>query len=226
MIWILWTAAPWKALPSEYPPYQTCHRRMQEWVADRVFWKILTALATDLRERGKIDLTKAFIDGTHAGAKRGALSSELLAVDPQQMAIADARGLPIAVGLASGPCHEAPLVEATLGRKFVRGRLLRLIGDKAYDSNKRDAALRKRGIDMISPNHSTRKLQNQDGRKLRRYKRRWLVERVFAWLMRSRRLVTRYEHKAAFCYGVLEMRSSCAGGRGSRASRDTRSCAR
>jgi transposase len=51
---------------------------------------------------------------------------------------------------------------------------------------------------MISPNHSTRKLQNQDGRKLRRYKRRWLVERVFAWLMRSRRLVTRDEHKAGF----------------------------
>jgi transposase len=84
MLWILWTGAPWKALPNEYPPYQTCHRRMQEWVADRVFWKILTALAEDLRERGKIDLTEAFIDGTHAGANRGALSSELLAVAPQQ----------------------------------------------------------------------------------------------------------------------------------------------
>ena len=32
MLWILWTGAPWKALPSEYPPYQTVHRRMQEWV--------------------------------------------------------------------------------------------------------------------------------------------------------------------------------------------------
>ena len=84
MLWILWTGAPWKALPSEYPPYQTCHRRMQEWVAERVFWKILKALAEDLRDRGKIDLTEAFIDGTHAGAKRGALSSELLAVGPQQ----------------------------------------------------------------------------------------------------------------------------------------------
>jgi transposase len=80
MLWILWTGAPWKALPSEYPPYQTCHRRMQEWVEDRVFWKILKALAEDLRDRGKIDLTEAFIDGTHAGAKRGDLSSELLAV--------------------------------------------------------------------------------------------------------------------------------------------------
>jgi transposase len=77
MLWILWTGAPWKALPSEYPPYQTVHRRMQEWVAARVFWKVLKALAEDLRTRGKIDLTEAFIDGTHVGAKRGARSSEL-----------------------------------------------------------------------------------------------------------------------------------------------------
>ena len=84
VLWILWTGAPWKALPAEYPPYQTCHRRMQEWVRDRVFMKILKALAEDLRERGRIDLTEAFVDGTFAGAKRGALSSELLAVAPQQ----------------------------------------------------------------------------------------------------------------------------------------------
>ena len=80
MLWILWTGAPWKSLPSEYPPYQTCHRRMQEWVEARVFMKILKALAEDLRDRGKIDLTEAFIDGTHAGAKRGDLSSESHAV--------------------------------------------------------------------------------------------------------------------------------------------------
>ena len=72
------------ALPSEYPPYQTVHRRMQEWVELRVFWKVVKALAEDLRARGKIDLTEAFIDGTHAGAKRGDFSSELLAVAPQQ----------------------------------------------------------------------------------------------------------------------------------------------
>jgi transposase len=84
MLWVLWTGAPWSALPSEYPPFQTVHRRMQEWVVERVFWKVLKVLAEDLRERGKIDLTEAFIDGTHAGAKRGALSSELLGVDPQR----------------------------------------------------------------------------------------------------------------------------------------------
>jgi transposase len=35
VLWILWTGAPWKALTSEYPPYQTCHGRMQEWVSQR-----------------------------------------------------------------------------------------------------------------------------------------------------------------------------------------------
>lgn len=124
------------------------------------------------------------------------------------MAVADGHGLPIAVGIASGPRHEAKLVIPTLGQRFVRGRLVRLIGDKAYDSNILDAELRKRGIDMIAPNLSTRAEQNQDLRKLRRYKRRWLVERLFAWLMKSRRLVTRYEHKAENFLGLLQL--ACA----------------
>jgi transposase len=109
------------------------------------------------------------------------------------------------IGIASGPRHEAQLVIETLGQRFVCGRLVRLIGDKAYDGNGLDAELRKRGIDMIAPNLSTRAEQNQDLRKLRRYRRRWLVERLFAWLMKSRRLVTRYEHKAENFLGLLQL---------------------
>lgn len=74
VLWVLWTGAQWRALPGEYPPYQTCHRRFQEWVREKVFRKVLRALAEDLRDRGKLDLTENFIDGTHAGAKRGATS--------------------------------------------------------------------------------------------------------------------------------------------------------
>jgi hypothetical protein len=44
-----------------------------------VFEKILEALAKDLRDRGKLDLTEGFIDGTHAGAKKGGLVWEKLA---------------------------------------------------------------------------------------------------------------------------------------------------
>ena len=71
ILWILRTGAPWKDLPGRYPSYQTCHRRFQFWVQNGVFEQILIKLAKDLKERGKIDITECFIDGTFAGAKKG-----------------------------------------------------------------------------------------------------------------------------------------------------------
>ena len=73
ILWVLRTGAPWKDLPNRYPAYQTCHRRYQEWVEDGVLENILKELARDLEERGKIDLTETFIDGSFASAKKGAL---------------------------------------------------------------------------------------------------------------------------------------------------------
>ena len=73
ILWILRTGAPWKDLPGRYPPYQTCHRRFQQWVEQGVFQRILQELATDLYERGGIDIREAFIDGSFAPAKKGVL---------------------------------------------------------------------------------------------------------------------------------------------------------
>ena len=72
ILWIMRTGAPWKDLPERYPPYQTCHRRFQEWVKAGVFEDILKALVKDMKERGDLDLTECFIDGTFVIAKKGA----------------------------------------------------------------------------------------------------------------------------------------------------------
>jgi transposase len=121
------------------------------------------------------------------------------------MAVADGNGLPLACGIASGERHEARLVHDTLKTSFLDELPTRLIGDKAYDSDPLDEQLAASGIDMISPNRRTNVCRTQDGRKLRRYRRRWLVERLFAWLFRSRRLVTRYEHKAENFLGFVQL---------------------
>src|SRR5919108_4823268 len=71
ILWILRTGAQWQDLPERYPPYQTCHRRFQHWVRSGVFEQILQALASDLRERGELDLSECFIDGTFIVAKKG-----------------------------------------------------------------------------------------------------------------------------------------------------------
>lgn len=72
ILWIHRTGAPWADMPSRYPPYATCFRRFQTWVKDGVLQKVLQALCDDLVERGRLDLSETFIDGTHAGAKKGA----------------------------------------------------------------------------------------------------------------------------------------------------------
>ena len=71
ILWVLRTGAPWKDLPERYPPYQTCHRRFQRWVKEGTLSRILEALAEDLKERGNLDLSECFIDGTFVVAKKG-----------------------------------------------------------------------------------------------------------------------------------------------------------
>lgn len=121
------------------------------------------------------------------------------------MAVADRHGLPIAVGIACGQRGETTLVVDTLRQRFLKALPKRLIGDKAYDSDPLDAELAKMGIEMIAPHHPNRVRITQDGRPLRRYKRRWHIERVFAWMMRFRRLVTRYEFNARNFLGFVKL---------------------
>ncbi len=121
------------------------------------------------------------------------------------VALADASGLPLSVCAASASPHQVTLVGETLRASFVEGKPERLIGDRAYDSDPLDAELREEGIEMIAPHRRNRKKKTQDGRKLRRYKRRWKIERLFAWLHNFRRLVIRYERRAENYLGFVRL---------------------
>jgi transposase len=101
--------------------------------------------------------------------------------------------------------HEIKLVEATIDNGFTQNAPDKLVGDKAYDSDKLNhQLLEERGVEMISPHRKGRKKPHtQDGRKLRRYQRRWKVERLFAWLQNFRRLVVRYEYHVENFLGMV-----------------------
>jgi transposase len=112
------------------------------------------------------------------------------------MGLTDAFGLPIAIDTASAQPHEIKLVDQTLDTCFTEYLPEKVIGDRAYDSDQLDQKLaNERGVQLIAPHkNNRRKNQTQDGRSLRRYKKRWKVERLFAWLQNFRRLVVRYEY--------------------------------
>jgi transposase len=96
-------------------------------------------------------------------------------------------------------------VEHVLAGRFLDQFPARLVGDKAYDSDSLDRTLREEyGIEMIAPNRRNRS-RTQDGRQLRRYRRRWKVERLFAWMHNFRRLVTRWEYHIANFLGFVHL---------------------
>src|SRR5271169_213875 len=188
VLWILRTGAPWHDLPDRYPPYQTCHRRFQQWQR------------SGLRTR---QLQRREKRGSGVGPTKRGKGSKIVA-------IADRHGLPIAVHVASARPNEAILVEATLQQRFLREAPARLIGDKAYDSDPLDQRLRDTlGVQLISPHRWNRsKPVTQDGRALRRYRRRWKIERLFAWLHNFRRIVVRWEYHAENFLAMIQL--ACA----------------
>jgi transposase len=123
------------------------------------------------------------------------------------MAIADTSGLPVAAHIESASPHEVKLVEATIDSGFTQYAPNKLIGDKAYDSDKLDQRLLdERNVEMVAPHRRGRKRpKTQDGRKLRPYRRRWKVERLFAWLQNFRRIVVRYEYHAENFLGMVQL---------------------
>jgi len=128
------------------------------------------------------------------------------------MVVVDGRGLPLGNYLHSASPAEVKLAETTLAAIRVRrchqaGRPrqkpLRVIADKAYDSDPLRKRLRRRGIELICPHKKNRvRPATQDGRALRRYRRRWIVERTNAWLGNFRRLVVRYDRSLTI-YGAF-----------------------
>ena len=126
------------------------------------------------------------------------------------MAIADRNGHPLALYLASGNRYDSVLTERTLDAAFVAELPPRLIGDRAWDAGVLQQRLwDERKIDLIAPKRGGQRpsQRKQDGRKLRRYKRRWRVEWLFSQLKRFRRLATRWEVKATNFLGFLQLAS-------------------
>ena len=121
------------------------------------------------------------------------------------MAVADRHGLPVAVDVASASPAEVKLVISTLEARFLPDLPERLIGDKAYDSDPLAAQLAEGDVELIAPHRSNRKVKTQDGRPLRRYRRRWKIERLFAWLYNFRRLVNRWEYDVVNFLGFVQL---------------------
>ena len=208
VLWILNTGAQWHMLPQSYPNYKTVHRRFQTWCCHEILRLVLTDVANELRENGALDEEECFIDATFVMAKGGGseIGPTKRGKGMKIMAIVDRHGLPLSVSTHAANHHEVRLVQLCFDFYMIEAKPENLIGDRAYDSDPLDEELRNDGIEMIAPHRSNRsKPPTQDRRRLSRYKRRWLVERFFAWIQWQRRILVRWEYHAQNFFGFVQL---------------------
>ena len=211
VLWILNTGAQWHMLPQCYPNYRAVHRRFQRWCEREVLRDILCALANELREQGGIDESECFVDAMFSSAKGGGdgVGPTKRGKGVKIMGIVDRHGLPLAASTHAANHHEVTLVQLTFDFYMIEAKPENLVGDKAYDSDDLDEKLQRQGTRMIAPHRSNRrKLRTQDGRRLRRYQRRWLVERFFSWIQWLRRILIRWEYYTQNFLGFVQL--ACA----------------
>lgn len=209
IFWILDNGAKWKDLPREFGSKSAVHRWFQKWVGDGVFERIMRDAGRCVDERDGFKVYECYIDGTFSKAKGGGdgIGCTKVGKGVKIMVLVDARGLPVAVSTTSATPHESRLVQQLFDFMLSRDMPERVIGDKAFDSDQLDEELAEEGIEMIAPHRSNRRPENktQDGRPLRRYKRRWMVERTIAWIQHFRRLCIRWEKSTRLFEGFLHL---------------------
>lgn len=132
------------------------------------------------------------------------------------MVLVDGQGTPLGIHVDSASPAEVKLLKTTMEKISVGGKRGRprkkpdrLVMDRAYDSNPLRKELDSAGIEPIVPaRKNNKKATHQDGRKMRRYSHRWIIERTNAWLHNFRRLSTRFERSAVTYEGLVQL--ACA----------------
>ena len=127
------------------------------------------------------------------------------------MVLVERQGLPVGVTIASASPAEVTLVDATLKTRVLphRRNPKHLVGDRAYDSDPLRAQLADRGIILTAPYRTNRVWRRyEDGRRLRRYHHRWIVERTIAWFGAFRRLLIRHERSTRMFLAFFHLASA------------------
>ena len=209
IFWVLDNGAKWEALPRRFGTKSTVHRWFQRWVKEGIFENVMRDAGRCVEERDGFRLYECFIDGTFCKARGGGdgIGCTRAGKGVKIMVLVDARGLPVAVDTTSANPHESKLVQRLFDFMLTKDVPPRVIGDKAYDSEPLDEELAHQGIEMIAPHKANRKSENrtQDGRSLRRYRRRWKVERTISWIQNFRRLCIRWEKSTTMFQGFLHL---------------------
>lgn len=146
----------------------------------------------------------------HSGPKRGyEVGKTKVGKGIKIEIVTDANGIPIGVATAAANEPETVLIGPALDAipdSIDLPDQVPVIADKAYDSDPLRDELAEAGFRLLSPHRKNRRYtRSNDGRRMRRYNRRWIVERTIGWLHSFRRLVVRHEYYSFIFDGFVHL---------------------
>ena len=122
------------------------------------------------------------------------------------MLMTDGNGLPVSAFTTSAQIAEVNTIETLVEIQVAGKRPERLLYDKTADADWLRDALERRGIEQVTPHRKSRKkASRQDGRSLRRYAKRWKIERTISWLGYQRKILVRHEYYAHLFEGLFHL---------------------
>lgn len=213
ILFVLKTGLRWNDLPGEMGcgSGSRCRRRLQEWHEAGVWRRLHELLLAELHGAGKIDWSRAAVDGSFVRARGGGEETGPSPVDrgkkgSKHHAVVDANGIPLAATLSAANAPDVTRLEEVVDAiPEVRGKVGRprrrpdeLLGDAAYDSGPHRGRMRRRGI---RPRFRRRKGAHGSGLG----KARWVVERFFSWLHRYGRLRIRTDRYSLMQDAFLQL---------------------
>ena len=216
IIFVLRTGLAWRDLPAQFGKYKTVYNRFRRWVKSGLWQRMFETLITRVVGDGEIDFELWCVDGTvvrahkaAAGARKGELTTEENATkqalgrsrggySTKLHLLTDGQGIPLSVTATPGQRNEGPefpnLIAACLINMFRKIRRPDAIaGDKAYNTKKIRAQIRKLGAKDVIPKNSNQ-IRDPSFDKTT-YKLRNIVERSIGWIKEHRRIATRYEKR-------------------------------
>ena len=201
IFYVMRAGCPWRLLPSDFPPWRTVYRWFAAWRDQGLFERVNHALVMADRERSgrEASPSAAVIDSqsvktTESGGPRGYDAAKKVAGRKRHALVdTDGRALLLVPHPASIQDRDGagPVLRASR-RPFPF--ITRLFADAGYASDRVSTATRI-AVEIV------RKQPDQVGFAV--HPRRWVVERLFAWLGRNRRLAKDFEATIASATAFL-----------------------